>query len=420
MSAVVTAIGFAAAIAAPLANASEAKLVNWPQPGLNAAHTGYNSKETAIGKANVGTLSLGWTFATQGAVQAEPVEQNGRLFVLSNDGTLYARSASTGAALWSYAAYPNGAGNSPGVSVAGNLVYTNCQVTPNFGGVCALEAATGKLVWSYALSGVNNTNAVTPPAVDGGLVFFALTAEVGGGHEGGFIALNAKTGSVAWSLGSCDASTTDPSCDNSQSGGAAPAVAGGGVFYGFGAYNPPPGIVGDFCRVDEKTGAKSWCTYTAGTNTEPAIGGGKVLFAVPNYDNSGTTLTALNETTGAVEWATKLSQEWNIYTAPAIAGSRAYFNVGGSLVAVSMAKGKVLWTYPSSGSAGPLYGGVSVANGIVFGECNGKVECAFDATTGAILSSEGDRYVVSGATPIVANGAVIEGCEYNSVCQYVP
>ena len=394
--------------------------VNWLQPGLNVAHTGYNSKETTITKANVGTLTPGWTFATQAAVSAQPVEQNGRLFVLSDDGTLYARSAATGAALWSYVAYPNGISGGLGVSISGGLVYTNCQTKPNFGGVCALKAASGKLVWSYSLSGVDNTNAITPPAVDGGLVFFALTAQVGVDGEGGFVALNATTGALVWSLGSCDASTTNPSCNNSQSGGAAPAVADGGVFYGFGSASNPISGGGDLCRVDEKTGAESWCSYTSGSNSEPAVSGGKVLFSSTNFNNGTITLTALDETTGATDWATTFNQTSNIYTAPAITGVRAYFNVAGSLVAVSLSNGKVLWTYPSSGSAGPLYGGVTIANGIVFGECNGTHECAFDSITGAVLSSEGDRYVIDGATPIVANGALIEGCEATSVCQYVP
>jgi outer membrane protein assembly factor BamB len=134
--------------------AATAGTVSWPEPGLNAQHTAYNTKETTLSATNAGSLKLKWQFTTNAEITAPPVQLGKTVFALSTDGNLYAINATTGAQLWSYVVDKNGAPASWGAAASGTMVYTNCQldydsgIGGGHGGVCALNAATGALVWS--------------------------------------------------------------------------------------------------------------------------------------------------------------------------------------------------------------------------------------------------------------------------------
>ena len=70
---------------------SNAAAVNWAQPGLNAAHTGYNKKETTISAGNIGSLAQKWAVPIPNGIQgAAPIEVNGVAYAQSTDGTVYA------------------------------------------------------------------------------------------------------------------------------------------------------------------------------------------------------------------------------------------------------------------------------------------------------------------------------------------
>src|SRR5271155_3946160 len=100
--------------------ATPAAAVNWPQPGLNAAHTGYNTKETTLGTANIGTLAQKW-IVPMGTISAAPIEMRGIAYVQSGDGNVYAIKVASGKTIWTYpAGTPVGL---QGVTAAGSLVY---------------------------------------------------------------------------------------------------------------------------------------------------------------------------------------------------------------------------------------------------------------------------------------------------------
>ncbi len=405
--------------------ATPAAAVDWPQPGLNAQHTGFNKKEKTISAANIGSLTQKWVASIPNGFSAAPVEVRGIVYVQSNDGTVYAVNATSGAVVWTYAA-GSAVGNT-GLTAGDKLVYTICKV-PNdaaHGGICALNAATGALVWNFAIvtvqgQTVTDSYADNLPVLDHGLVFF-------GENFGGFgspfsgdnvYALNAATGASVWGI-----------AYNAGSGGTPFATDKGELFFqsgGSGAY---------VCAVKETDGSGMHCSaaLTGDGRAAISIAGGKIL--AQSNAPSNTAFTALDETSLAPKWQTVLTYGTSNYSLypPAVAGGLAYFYAGGngdgSLFALSLKTGKQHWTYTCNGTTGCLNSGVSVANGVVFASCDRYNtplgdQCAFDAKTGAQLRTYGSTDGNSGseATPLVANGAEIGGCGAYSggLCKFAP
>ncbi len=65
----------------------------WPQFRGDAAHTGYQPRETTISTANVSTLTTAWTATPGNYIESSPAVANGVAFVGSDDGKLYAFDA---------------------------------------------------------------------------------------------------------------------------------------------------------------------------------------------------------------------------------------------------------------------------------------------------------------------------------------
>ncbi len=413
-----------------LSAATAAGATDWPQPGMNAAHTGYNAKEQTLSTGNVGSLSKSWDKATQLQITTPPVLSGKRVFALSTDGTLYARNAISGKLLWTFLADKNGTPNYWGVAVGNDIVYVNCQIDYDdteylgHGGLCALDAKTGKELWTYAIyteGGMSVDSApYDAPVIDGQNVIFGISDSASFAHVGYVVTLDAKTGDLVAGVGNCS-DTLFNDCNYVSS--APPAALGGELFYQGGAADGPQGSQGAVCARVETATSVDWCYYNVDTNLALTVEKGLVLFA-EGTSSSTSNLVALSLSNGAVVWSTAVgSGQNNTHFAPAVANGVAYFSVGlgqNALYAVSLKKGKVLWSY-TTGSAGYLTSGVSVANGVVYAVCgaNSGSQCAFDAATGAVLRND-----TSGgsslATPLVANGAEISVCNSNDLCRFTP
>ena len=409
------------------ASISHAAGVNWPQPGNNAAHTADNTAETTLSASNVASLAQRWSFTTGAQIDAPPVLQGKTVFALSTDGNLYALNAATGKLLWSYQVNINGAPGNWGVVANAKMVFVNCQLDYDgseyggHGGLCGLDAATGKLVWSWAIydEGVGNpvdSSPYGPPVLANNTLYIGEADSGSFYHVGYMIALNSTTGIPQWGVGNCGDTGFN---DCNYVSGAPPAAIKGSVFYNAGDQSGPPGNAGAVCRWALDASAPAWCAYTTDSGLAPSLSGGKVLFE--QAQNTGTQIVALNESTGAAEWTTNVTATGSSHFAPAVADDKAYFNIGGSLYAVSAKNGKVAWLYTAGGAAGGIASGLSVANGVVYAECTSGAGqlCAFNATTGALLASIGIGGA-RGAGVIVANGAVFSVCGYNSLCRYAP
>ena len=111
----------------------------------------------------------------------EPVVADGKVFVSTHNGSIYALDADTGQPLWRFRAH--GAFlRSPAYSKG--LVIAGCTD----GSLYALDSKTGKLRWFTCL---NQGGFSAAPVVDAGTVFI-------GSRTGKFVAVDLETGEVRW------------------------------------------------------------------------------------------------------------------------------------------------------------------------------------------------------------------------------
>jgi outer membrane protein assembly factor BamB len=406
---------------------SLAAKVNWPQPGFNAQHTAFNGKETALSAANAGELKEKWSVSTSGEIVAPPIQMGAFIYALSNDGNLYAVKAKSGAPAWSYPAYPQGLGGASsgfGITSGNAMIYTNCQIDADSGtghaGICALNAKTGALIWNYAIyvdSGDVDSAPYNSPVFDQGRVFFGESDTASFGHVGYMVALDAATGALLWIDGNC----ANPQGNDCNFIGTEPAAVDSGLLiYDTGLQS---GNQSNLCARSEADGTAVWCSdILFDVGEAPSVGGGKVLFVVADSSGTSSLLTALDEQSGVVAWQKTVADLTRPYLAPATDGITVYFSAGGEdgrrdLYALSLKNGKKVWTYSGTGSPGHVISGVSVANGVVYGQCEHGA-CAFDAKSGTVLLSVGG--VGTEAAPIVANGALVSGCNTVDICLYKP
>ncbi len=162
-----------------------------------------------------GVAAPAWTRTIGGTVDSSPGVVGGVVYVGTDDGTVYALDANTGAVRWSYLTL-GAVESSP--AVVGGVVY----VGSDDGTVYALDANTGKVRWSLPIREITTsvTTSASTPAVVGGVVYV-------GSWDGNVYAVNAVTGAVRWKY---------------PTGGAvesSPAVVGG-VVYIVSDYADPP------------------------------------------------------------------------------------------------------------------------------------------------------------------------------------
>jgi polyvinyl alcohol dehydrogenase (cytochrome) len=257
---------------------------DWPMFGQNLQNTA-TTAENSISAKTAGQLKMKWAFTTGGDVSA--------------------RAAVVGGVAY----FPDWAGN-----------------------LYAINAGNGKLVWSHQLSDYGLTGSFngvyhsrTTPAVVGGTVYV-------GTQEGGYLlAINAASGTLVWKT---RMEPTDPYAIISTS----PAVANGVVYTGVASiaegatlYNISLATAvarGSAVAVNAATGAIKWKTYMVPSGytgggvwgSNPVVDAARNTLFVStgnNYTTSGDSpdnhvdsIVALNLTTGAVKWATKLVT-WN-------------------------------------------------------------------------------------------------------------
>lgn len=133
-----------------------------------------------------------WKFATQDVVHASPAVHDGTVFIGSWDGNFYAIDAHTGEQKWQFKggqdpATHNQIGFQSSAAVVDGTVFVGCRDSH----VYALDAKTGRKKWDYPTnkSWVNGT-----PAVADGVVY------VGTSDSSRFMALDARTGRLRFNF----------------------------------------------------------------------------------------------------------------------------------------------------------------------------------------------------------------------------
>ncbi|HTU87304.1 MAG TPA: PQQ-binding-like beta-propeller repeat protein [Solirubrobacteraceae bacterium] len=191
----------AAKVAAPGGSATSG---SWPYSNVDLANT-RDATGSKVSSANVSKLAQAWTFKLTGkaaagvrpfgSLTANPIVQNGTVYLQDLDSNVYALALGTGKLEWEYRCnQPEKSGPGPnGVAVADGRVY---GLTPT--AAFALNATTGKTIWVNAklLNTGQGTFGIQPQVTDGRVY---LASQLGSGPGGGVLmALNASNGALQW------------------------------------------------------------------------------------------------------------------------------------------------------------------------------------------------------------------------------
>jgi outer membrane protein assembly factor BamB len=260
------------------------------EPGRIVAATGFGivyGLESGSGKKL-------WEKNLLSPVRSSPTIANGKVFVITSDGTARALSTTDGQELWAYQGLPEKASilTNASPAVDGDTVVVPY---PN-GELIALRVSDGTQVWTESLartrlaSSLGSLTDTGRPAIDGGTVFAV-------GHSGRMVATNVKSGERLWSLN-------------------VPGIQ-------------PPAVVGEIVYVVDSTGQLMAITRRDGkvmwtvklpedhTWSGPLVAGSKLWLT----SNKGQ-LVSVEATTGKIDSRQNLGAP--IYIAPIVASGRMY------------------------------------------------------------------------------------------------
>lgn len=181
--------------------------VQWTQAHFDAAHRGFNARETILSPTTVGGLVTKWSWSGSLDQMASPLVTNDAVYAAgAQDGFdtstwLFAFDRQTGSLLWP-AEQPDGDTIS-GIAVLGKRVLIT---TLGDEMLRAYDRSSGGPLWSFPTNG-----APSPPTVAGGTIYVQAYTQL--------YAIDPLSGQARWTS------------TNAASGGTdSPAVAGGRVF----------------------------------------------------------------------------------------------------------------------------------------------------------------------------------------------
>ncbi len=275
--------GLCAAKPAPLANV--AAMASWNGFGVDASNSRYQPKP-GMTAADVPNLKLKWAFAFPGGTQAygNPAIVGGRVFVGSDNGTVYALDAATGCTHWSFKA-DGGVRTAPSVGLIGRryAVYVGDAKANLF----ALDADSGALIWKKTLDTHRFARITGSPTLADGKIYVPVssTEEVPGAQQnyecctfrGSVVALEAATGEQLWKSYTITEAPTQVGKNSAGTAQYAPAGAAvwnsptidrqkGVLYIGTGnSYTGPAVKTSDsVIAMDLKTGKIAWWNQVTG------------------------------------------------------------------------------------------------------------------------------------------------------------
>ncbi len=314
------------------------------QPAFPVIALGLVFVTTVTGYAGSGTLqaldvmtgSVVWgPLQTGGTHWSHIGYDDGRIFLLNDDGILAAYNAFSGAQAW-LQVVPNEYIFVTGIPVArdGLVVITNDL--SGRGDIAAFNETTGAPVWYSGGYGSDNTSS---PAIGGGMIFATyICGEIWGGSEG--------NGLQAW--------VTSSNCSGGGQG-AIPTLAGGRL-YALRASETYQNVI-----VDPMRGTM---LGTFPGESSPAF------WKNTGYAVDGTTLESFSAATGQVGWMFTGDSEW---TTPSIVVNGIVFagTYLGTLFAVDGMTGMQRWSGATNSEIGiedtqnMVVGGLAAGQGVV-------------------------------------------------------
>jgi polyvinyl alcohol dehydrogenase (cytochrome) len=401
-----------------------------------------------LSAAQVPTLQLKWAFGfpDASAAWAQPAIAGGRLFVGSQNGTVYSLDAKSGCIAWTFAAH---AGVRASITIGRVRGATSAAyVADQQGYVYALNAATGRVLWERKVDDHPLVRLTGSPVLHDGRLYVPTSSYEEGGRPPGYacctfrgtvVALDAKNGDEIWKAYTIpDRPTLQRSyADGSEvwgpSGGgiwSSPTIDAkrGAIYVAAGnSYSGPPQATTDaVVAFDLKSGAMRWahqltpndlfgcvtgeinCAARQGPDFD--FGASPVLARAGDRDlivigqKSGMAYALDPEKKGEQVWRYRASNGsglGGIQWGTAADESLAYFPVSdiyspmpGGLHAVDLATGERAWLTPppapvcgrpSRACSGAQFAAVTVIPGIVFSPSNDGAVRAFSTKDGAIV-----------------------------------
>jgi outer membrane protein assembly factor BamB len=330
-----------------------------------------------------------WKFKTGDAVLSTAAIVAGRVYVGSDDGTLYCLAAATGEKLWSFST--DGSFEASPL-VAGGVVY----VGETDGWFYALDAQSGRKLWSCETGGAIHgaANAVFDPTGQAARILV-------GSYDYNLYGFDAHTGRRLWT------------CETDNYVNGAVSIADDQAVLG-----SCDGILRFVRHADGRTlREKNLECFIPGTI---ALADGQVFLACTGgeSDNRGR-LLCMDQKTRRRRWTYSATAEKGFFSSPAVGEALVF--IGGRdrmLHAVRRTDGAGVWRFPAGDAvdSSPVLCAPPDGKGpakVLFGSDDGRLYC-LAADTGETLWSYriGPRIV---ASPAVAEGRIVIGCEDGTI-----
>jgi polyvinyl alcohol dehydrogenase (cytochrome) len=192
----------------PFADPSTAPSWNSWGPTIENTHFQPAAQARLAGEQTA-RLQLKWAFGFPDATSAwaQPTVAGGRVFVGSQNGTVYSLDAGSGCIAWTFAAH---AGVRASIAIgrrAGRNAGFAAYFTDQDGYAYAVDAAAGRLLWSRRVDNHPLVRLTGSPTVYDGRVYVPISSYEEGGKppgyacctfRGGVAALDARTGEFVW------------------------------------------------------------------------------------------------------------------------------------------------------------------------------------------------------------------------------
>ena len=332
-----------------------------------------------------------WTLSTRELVEFPPVLAGRRLFLLKNNGTLWAIGANNGHRVWQQKV---GAQAAASPTVANGVVYAvvlkRLHRVPK-GRVAAYTQRRGRVLWSRPL----HARSESSPVYANGMLFF-------GSEDGTVYALDASNGHVRWTYRAPGAVKSGLALND-------------GILY-FGDYS------GHVQAVRASNGHKVWSAKTEGAKfgfasgqfySTPAVAFGRVYLG-----NTDGFVYSFATTNGKLAWSKRTSNY--VYASPAVAdiphfGPTVYIgSYDGTFYALNARSGSVRWQRKAGGK---ISGSATIVGNIVyFANLAARTTIGLAVRSGNVVF----RFPHGGFNPVISDGQRLYLEGYSSLYGLIP
>lgn len=355
---------------------------DWTTFAHDQLRSGFQPQRVGIDRANVARLKLRWLFQSGDGLQASPLVADGRVYLASLHGDVRALDTRTGAVVWNVA---TGATIAMTPALADGMLFVGDHRAP--GAMMALDATNGKRLWQTTFPG----GVRSEPVIANGMVYIGETGGDSCKHAG-VHALRERTGIETWSW------YVDPHEREGGSVWSPISFDGGAVYFGTGNACESGVETANAIVSLDTAGNRRWSVSTADSIADYDVGGGTLLLhGQAIAEGKIGTLYDLDAATGHTNWTTALGgvAGYGGFGTPSTDGTtivasagftsdptRASGPPGGALVGLDTS-GNIRWRVPTKN---PISGTVAIASGVAYTPLDSSF-VALDLATGAKLWS---------------------------------